>query len=113
MQRISRVPLIDTERIAEIGGLQNPDIRRILSSFIDDLAGYLLLIDRLREEQCAAEMLATLHKLAGSARTCGFTGINRAVASWDTTANPYRPSLHTNLRMAVEASVVEWQRLIG
>ncbi len=111
--RVRRIPLIDIERINEIGGLDSPDIRRILSSFIEDLPGYLLLIDRLREERRAEEMLSTLHKLAGSARTCGFSGINRAVASWDTLANPYKPSLHSNLRMTVEASIEEWYGLIG
>lgn len=113
LQRVRKVPLIDLERINEIGGLDNPDIRRILNSFILDLNGYLLLIDRLREERCDLEMLATLHKLAGSARTCGFAGINRAIASWDTLANPYKTSLHLNLRSIVEASIDEWHRLVA
>jgi HPt (histidine-containing phosphotransfer) domain-containing protein len=112
VQRITRAPLIDLERINEIGGLDNPDIRRILSSFIDDLAGYLLLIERLREEKRASEMLLTLHKLAGSARTCGFIGINHAVGCWENLANPYKPSLHSNLRSTVEASIEVWQTLV-
>lgn len=113
LQRVRKVPLIDVDRINEIGGLDNPDILRILNSFILDLPGYLLLIDRLREERSEGEMLATLHKLAGSARTCGFTGINQAVASWDTLANPYKPKLHSNLHAIVEASIEEWQKLVA
>lgn len=113
LQRVRKVPLIDIDRINDIGGLDNPDVRRILGAFILDLKGHLVLVERLREERRDVEMLATLHKLAGAARTCGFVGINQAIASWDTLANPYRASLHTNLQAIVEASIEEWQILVA
>lgn len=104
-------PLIDLERISEIGGLENPDIRRILCAFIEDLPGYLALIERLRNERDTVEMLAVLHKLSGSSRTCGFTGISRAIESWKTLADPNRVNLHTNLKLTVAASIEEWNAL--
>lgn len=103
--------LIDIERVNEIGGLDSPDICRILDAFIFDLNGYLPLIERLRDEQGTLELLATLHKLAGSARTCGFTGIDRAAALWDHSNDPFKASLYSNLRKAIETSTEEWQKL--
>lgn len=106
-----KLPLIDIERVNEIGSLDNPDICRILDAFIFDLNGYLLLIERLRDEQSTVELLATLHKLAGSARTCGFAGIDRAAAWWDHSNDPYKASLYSNLRKTIETSTEEWQKL--
>jgi HPt (histidine-containing phosphotransfer) domain-containing protein len=103
--------LIDIERVNAIGGLDSPDICRILDAFISDLGGYLPLIERLREEESTLELLATLHKLAGSARTCGFAGIDRAAALWDNSNNPYKASLYSNLRKTIETSTEEWQKM--
>lgn len=113
MQRIRKSALIDVERINEIGGLDNPDIVRILEAFVLDLKVHLLLIERLRLERCDVQMMETLHKLAGSARSCGFVGINRAIAAWETFANPYKSSLHSNLHSIVEASIEEWRTLVA
>jgi HPt (histidine-containing phosphotransfer) domain-containing protein len=103
--------LIDEERISEIGGLENPDIRRILTSFTSDLIGYLHLIDQQRQEKGTEELLATLHKLAGASRTCGFSGISRAVDAWTGSAKPFSPKLHADLRTVIEASIEEWHNL--
>jgi len=113
IQRVRKQPLIDLGRIQDIGGLESPDIRRILGSFIEDLAGYLFRIDRLKAEKDAGALVATLHKLDGASRTCGFTGINRAITAWDTLANPFNTRLHLNLRSVVEASIEEWSSIAG
>lgn len=105
--------MIDLERIEEIGGLESPDIRRILEAFIEDLRGYMSLIERLKVEKSSEALLATLHKLAGASRTCGFTGIDRAVSAWDTRANPFNAKLHLNLFAVIEASLVDWRAIAG
>ena len=109
---MNKVSLINMERINAIGGLDNPDIRRIISSFAEDLSGYMLLLDRQREEKCGVEILATLHKLSGSARTCGFTGISHAVEIWGSSANPYDKCLYLDLCNTINASIEEWQALM-
>ncbi len=93
--------------------MQSPDILRILGTFIEDLSGYLFRIERLKAEKNADALVATLHKLDGASRTCGFTGINRAITAWDTLANPFNTRLHTNLRSVVEASIEEWISIAG
>jgi HPt (histidine-containing phosphotransfer) domain-containing protein len=101
--------LFDAERINEIGGLGNPEIRRILDSFTGELSGYMHLIDQQREEKRTSELLVTLHKLAGASRTCGFAGISRAVDAWAGASNPLSSKLHADLRAVIEASIHEWQ----
>jgi len=72
-----------------------------------------LQIDGIRDEKCALEMLATLWKPAGFARTCGLGGINRAAISRDELANPCKTAFYVNSRTRVEAGIEQWQRLIG
>jgi len=105
--------LIDKARINEIGGLENPDIRRILESFTNDLIGYLHLIDQQREEKSGDELLSTLHKLAGASRTCGFTGISRVLDGWTGHAKLFNSKLHADLRTVIEASIDEWQSMVS
>ena len=112
VQRVRKSPLIDMGRIDDIGGLENPDIRRILGAFIEDLPGYLLLIERQAADKKSATLLVTLHKLAGASRTCGFSGIDRAVSAWIMLPNPFNGRLLQNLRAVVEASVVDWHEMV-
>lgn len=111
IQRVRKNPLIDLARINDIGGLESPDIRRILGAFIEDLPGYLFLIERQKQDKKSVALLATLHKLAGASRTCGFTGIDRAISAWNPLANPFSTRLHQNLRKVIEASVVDWHAM--
>lgn len=104
--------LIDHDRIEEIGGLENPDIRRILDSFTRDLTGYLYLMDQQRAEENAVALLATLHKLAGASRTCGFSGISRVVDAWMASPKLLSSNFHTDLQSTIEASIAEWRCLV-
>lgn len=108
LQHTRKSPLIDMARINDIGGLENPDIRRILGNFIEDLPGYLSLIELQAADRKSGALLTTLHKLAGASRTCGFIGIDRAVSAWIALPNPFNVRLLPNLRAVVEASVVDW-----
>jgi hypothetical protein len=111
VQHTRKGPLIDMARINDIGGLEDPDIRRILGNFIEDLPGYLSLIELQVADKKSSTLLTTLHKLAGASRTCGFSGIDRAVSAWIALSKPFNARPLPNLRAVVEASVVDWHAL--
>jgi HPt (histidine-containing phosphotransfer) domain-containing protein len=105
--------LIDEDRLEEIGGLGNPEICLILDSFTRELTGYLHLIEQQQAEKSTAELLVTLHKLSGASRTCGFSGISRAVDAFTGAPKPLNSKLHADLRTVIEASIEEWHSLLS
>jgi HPt (histidine-containing phosphotransfer) domain-containing protein len=105
--------LIDGERIEEIGGLENPEIRSILNAFTSELVGYMHLIEMQRKQQRRAELRATLHKLDGASRTCGFSGISQAVEALKECPEPFDAKLHAKLQQAIKASLAEWHSLVA
>lgn len=108
-QGSSMTSLIDKTRIEEIGGLESPDIRRILNEFTIDLVGFMHLIEQEWKEEKVGELLATLHKLNGASRTCGFTGVGRAADLLIASSQPLDSKLHAELQAVIEKSIKEWQ----
>jgi len=105
--------LIDEGRIEEIGGLEDPEIRRILDEFTSELVGYMHLIEMQCKEQRNAELRVTLHKLDGASRTCGFGGISRAVDALKECPEPFDAKLNAKLQLVIKASLEEWRMMVA
>lgn len=101
--------LIDMKRIELTGGLGNPGVLRILGRFVTELDDYLRSLDRCVTNGDHQTLLATLHRMKGAARTCGFVAVAEAAGEWlDAPEEAETQPLRESLFQSVETSVREW-----
>lgn len=105
--------LIDIQRIDSLGGLDHPDIRRILENFAAGLPAALSSLGSLFEDKEAERLGTALHKMHGAAKTCGFDAISKAAKEWHDASDPFEEDLHFRFRDAVERSLLEWRTISG
>jgi len=105
-------PIIDVERIEELGGKADPAVCQIIGSFTEDLGSYLCLLDQQRKEGLVEEIGDTLHKLLGASKTCGFVGIGLVAEVLFEPEKRLNAKLHIELRSLIEASVEYWWLLM-
>lgn len=101
--------LIKKDRIDSIGGLENPRVRQILENFVEGLPGYVFLMESLKIQGDAEELREILHKIKGTARTCGFDALAQAAADWHDSPDLLTNSLDKSLQQVIYATIHEWQ----
>jgi HPt (histidine-containing phosphotransfer) domain-containing protein len=106
-------PLIDLNRIREIGGLENPDVRRILRRFIAELPHYREQMEKAWAEGNLIKLSATLHRLKGAARSCGFFALGQASGAWLNRRDGDVTDVQQQLEETLRASIIEWERIAG
>lgn len=100
--------MIDMQRITMMGGLGNHAVRSILARFISELPQYL---ERLNEHESLgdrASLLATLHRMKGASRTCGFVAVAEAAGAWHEAPEHEAPALRQGLLHSIDRTIEEW-----
>ncbi|MEP2774913.1 MAG: Hpt domain-containing protein [Luteolibacter sp.] len=103
--------LIESKRFASLGGLEDSDVRRILENFVFSLPGHLFSLEMIRDRGNEKELTTALHKLKGSANTCGFVAIAKVAAAWDDAPDLFVGDFHADLKEAIHASIHEWNSI--
>lgn len=104
-------PLIDAQRIALLGGLNHPDIRRILDDFVGELTRCQKDLNSWLELRRHQPLIERLHQLRGAALSTGFIGIAAAASRWHDAAEPFDPCFAEEFRKTLKASVVAWRKM--
>lgn len=104
-------PLIDAQRIALLGGLHHPDIRRILDDFVAELGQCHKELAPLLQERQRQPLLERLHQLRGAALSTGFTGLATAASEWHDAADPFDPQCVGEFQKVLKATVSAWRKL--
>lgn len=107
----ANAPLIDAQRIALLGGLHHPDIRRILDAFVSELGTCHKELAPLLEQRQPRPLLERLHQLRGAALSTGFTGLATAASEWHDAADPFDPRFVAEFRKVLKASITAWRKL--
>ena len=104
--------IIDCKRLAGLGGVGNPELRRILNRFVSALPGYLIMLEAAIAAGDSKESLGILHRLKGSALTCGFTAIAQAVTAAMDSSGVQGSCLKVDLEAIVQSSIHEWNLMV-
>lgn len=102
---------IESNRFASLGGLEDSAVRRILENFVFSLHGHLVTLEKIRAKEDVEEFAVALHKLRGSANTCGFVAIAKVVEAWQEAPDPFDGSFHSDLAEAIHASIHQWRSI--
>lgn len=104
-------PLIDAQRIALLGGLNHPDIRRILDDFVSELSRCQRELTPWLEQRQRQPLIERLHQLRGAALSTGFTGIAAVASRWHDAADPFDPGFAEEFRKTLKASALAWRKM--
>ena len=103
--------VIDSSRIAAIGGLGLPAIRRVLSDFVGSLPDECQALRSLAARRRVSELHARLHRIRGAALTTGFVLVARIVSEWLEAADPLAPEWQEHFADAADQSASEWSKI--
>lgn len=103
--------LIETERFSALGGLEDSDVRRILDNFVFSLPGHLFLLESLKHKPGTKELAMALHKLKGTANSCGFVAVGSTTEAWSNAADADGANYFCDLADVIHASIREWHSI--
>ncbi len=103
--------LIETERFEALGGIEDSDVRRILGNFVFSLPGHLFLLETVYNKGATGELSKALHKLKGTAKSCGFVAVGRVAEAWSNAPDSDDFDYLTDLVEVIHASIREWHLL--
>lgn len=103
--------LIEIKRFEALGGIEDSDVRRILGNFVLDLPGHLFLLGKIKNKGTTKELSMALHKLKGTANSCGFVAIGRVAETWSNAPDLDEDLYLSDLAEVIHASIRAWHML--